>query len=122
MLNIYTSKARLRSGYVKQHTVLIVGHAKVAKDVASRSQYESIAFALEIDRKYGVIVNCEPTIMIESGRDYIRRLLIGRSLEDIDEIYSIIEQNYNGNALPALIAALKDLYRQYKYLLDNNKL
>ncbi|WP_406677697.1 DUF3870 domain-containing protein [Neomoorella carbonis] len=107
---------------MKHQTVLIVGHAKISRDVASRSVYESIAFSVEIDRKYGVIVDCEPTILIESGRDFIKRLIVGLSLEEIDEICRRIEENYHGNALPALIAALKDIYRQYNYLKDNKKL
>jgi hypothetical protein len=62
-------------------------------------------------------VNASCTLATEHGRDYISRVLKGYSLRNGIEIpLDQLKNYYLGKANNALIAALKDLYRQYESL------
>ncbi|MFC4801461.1 DUF3870 domain-containing protein [Neobacillus sp. GCM10023253] len=97
------------------NTYFIAGHAKLPTGMAARSIYETLTITAEIDKHYGVIVDASCTLATEHGRDYISRLLKGYSLRHgIDKPLEDLKNGYLGKANHALIAALKDLYKQYE--------
>ncbi|MFJ5758933.1 DUF3870 domain-containing protein [Neobacillus sp. NPDC093182] len=99
------------------NTIFIAGHAKLPTGMAARSIYETLTITAEIDKYYGVIVDASCTLATEHGRDYIARLLKGHSLRNgIDMPLEELKEGYLGKANHALIAALKDLYKQYESL------
>ncbi|NYE07894.1 hypothetical protein F4694_004735 [Bacillus niacini] len=99
------------------NTIFIAGHAKLPTGMAARSIYETLTITAEIDKYYGVIVDASCTLATEHGRDYIARLLKGHSLKNgIDMPLEELKEGYLGKANHALIAALKDLYKQYESL------
>jgi hypothetical protein len=103
------------------NTIFIAGHAKLPSGMAAKSVFETLTITAEIDKKYGVIVDASCTLATEHGRNYIAGILKGYSLRDgIEEPLNRIKNGYLGKANHALIAALKDLYKQYE-LLSNTK-
>ncbi len=99
------------------NTIFIAGHAKLPTGMAARSVYETLTITAEIDKHYGVIVDASCTLATEHGRDYITRLLKGHSLRNgIEAPLDELKKGYLGKANHALIAALKDLYKQYESL------
>lgn len=97
------------------NTYLIAGHAKLPQGMAARNVYDSLTITLELDRKYGVIVDSSCTLATEHGREYIRQLLRGYSLKDgIEELLNQVQDHYRGKACQAIQAALKDVYQQYQ--------
>jgi hypothetical protein len=99
------------------NTIFIAGHAKLPTGMAARSIYETLTITAEIDKYYGVIVDASCTLATEHGRDFIARLLKGHSLRNgIDMPLEELKEGYLGKANHALIAALKDLYKQYESL------
>jgi hypothetical protein len=99
------------------NTIFIAGHAKLPTGMAARSIYETLTITAEIDKNYGVIVDASCTLATEHGRDFIARLLKGHSLRNgIDIPLEELKEGYLGKANHALIAALKDLYKQYESL------
>lgn len=99
------------------NTIFIAGHAKLPTGMAARSIYETLTITAEIDKYYGVIVDASCTLATEHGRDYISRLLKGHSLKNgIDMPLEELKEGYLGKANHALVAALKDLYKQYETL------
>lgn len=97
------------------NTVFIAGHAKLPSGMAAKSIFDTLTITAEIDRKYGVIVDASCTLATEHGREFISRILKGHSLRDgIDKPLNQLKSNYLGKANNALVAALKDLYKQYE--------
>ncbi|MBN6887350.1 uncharacterized protein DUF3870 [Cytobacillus horneckiae] len=97
------------------NTYFIAGHAKLPQGMAARSLYDSITITLELDFKYGVIVDASCTLATDHGKEYIRQLLRGYSLNDgIEEIIGKIKQHYRGKAGQAIQAAIKDVYIQFE--------
>ncbi|RFU66012.1 DUF3870 domain-containing protein [Peribacillus glennii] len=83
--------------------------------MAAKSVFESLTITVEIDCKYGVILEASCTLATEHGRNYVSSLLRGHSLrEGIDFPLQLIQTHYRGKATNALIAALKDLYTQFE--------
>jgi len=99
------------------NTLFIAGHAKLPSGMAAKSVFDTLTITAEIDKVYGVIVDASCTLATEHGRDYISRILKGHSLKDgIDKPLEDLKQAYLGKANHALVAALKDLYKQYESL------
>jgi|SRR5579875_188772 len=97
------------------NTLFIAGHAKLPSGMAAKSIFETLTITAEIDKIYGVIVDASCTLATEHGRDYIKRILRGHSLRNgIDKPLEDLKHFYLGKANNALIAALKDLYKQYE--------
>jgi len=99
--------------------LFLAGHARLPQGMAARSMYETLTITVEIDRKYGVIVDASCTLATEHGRDFIGKLLKGISLKDgIDEPVRILQENYKGKGANALVAAMKDLYSHYEQMTE----
>lgn len=97
------------------NTYFIAGHAKLPSGMAAKNMFETLTITAEIDKSFGVIVDASCTLATEHGRDYITRLLKGHSLRNgISKPLEELENGYLGKANNALIAALKDLYKQYE--------
>jgi hypothetical protein len=83
--------------------------------MAARSVYETLTITAEVDKLYGMIVDASCTLATEHGREYISRLLKGHSLRNgIEKPLEELKNGYLGKANNALIAALKDLHKQYE--------
>ena len=51
------------------HTYFIAGHAKLPQGMAARNLYDSVTLTLEVDFKYGVIVDASCTLATDHGRN-----------------------------------------------------
>ncbi|MFB4165099.1 DUF3870 domain-containing protein [Alteribacillus sp. JSM 102045] len=105
------------------HTCFIAGHARLPQGMAAQSIFNSLTITAEVDRQYGVIIEASCTLATDHGRQYIHEILKGISIKNgVEEAEKLIETQYRGKATNALIAALKDLHRQYLIVAeDENK-
>jgi phage gp29-like protein len=82
--------------------------------MAAKGLYDHLAIVAEIDRKHGVIVNAQCTLITNLANNAINNVLKGYCLQDgIDPLISEVIDFYHGAARNAIIASLKDLYREY---------
>lgn len=82
--------------------------------MAAKGPYDHLAVVVEIDKKYGVIIDAKVTLITDVAINFIRNCLVGRCLaEGIDQIIAEINVSYFGAGKNAIIAAIKDLYREY---------
>lgn len=99
---------------------MLAGHAKLPQRMAAKSVYDSLTLTVEIDPKYGVILDASCTLATRHAQHFIGQVLKGYSLMDgIDSIAKEMEAFYHGKAQQALIAAIRDVYQQY--LIYNQK-
>lgn len=98
-------------------TMFIAGHSRLPAGMAAKNVYETLTITVEIEKKFGVILEASCTLATEHGRDYIGRLLRGYSiLHGVDEIAEAVKQNYYGKATNAITAALADLHYQFQQI------
>lgn len=82
--------------------------------MAAKGPYDHLALVIEIDKKYGVIVNAQASLITDVANNFVHDIMMGFCLENgVDELISEVIATYHGAAKNALIAALKDLYREY---------
>ncbi|MEL7565692.1 MAG: DUF3870 domain-containing protein [Dehalobacterium sp.] len=106
---------------IKTRTIILVGHGALPQGMAAKGIYDHLAIVTEIDCKYGVIVNAQCTLITELANNVINNILKGYCLQDgIDPLINEIINVYRGAAKNAVIASLKDLYREYLKYKDNN--
>lgn len=99
------------------NTYFIAGHAKLPQGMAARNLFDSVTLTLEVDFKYGVIVDASCTLATDHGREFIRQLLRGYSLHDgLEELLGKVQIFYRGKASQAIQAALKDVYAQFEFV------
>ncbi|MCM3588011.1 DUF3870 domain-containing protein [Mesobacillus maritimus] len=98
-------------------TMFIAGHSRLPAGMAAKNVYETLTITVELEKKYGVILEASCTLATEHGRDYIGRLLRGSSiLHGVEELIEIVKKNYYGKATNAIIAALSDLHYQFQQI------
>ncbi|ATW25126.1 DUF3870 domain-containing protein [Candidatus Formimonas warabiya] len=99
---------------IRARTVFLAGHAALPQGMAAKGPFDHLAVVVEIDRKYGVIVNAQCTLITDLANDIVHHCLVGFCLADgVDILISEIMDTYHGAAKNAIIASLKDLYREY---------
>jgi len=95
-------------------TIFVAGYARLPQGMAAKHMFESMTITAEIEPKYGVILAADCTLITDLGKNFIRELLRGYSLNDgIEPLIQQVQASYKGKATSALIAALKDLDHQY---------
>lgn len=98
-------------------TMFVAGHSRLPAGMAAKNVYETLTITVELERKYGVILEASCTLATEHGRDYIGRLLRGHSiLHGVDDLVEEVKQSYYGKATNAIIAALADLHYQFQQI------
>lgn len=99
-------------------TLFIAGHARLPQGMAAKNVYETLTITVEIDKKYGVIIEASCTLATEHAREFIGNLLKGYCLKDgADEAVAAIQMYYRGKGANALVAALKDLELHYEQII-----
>lgn len=100
---------------IRSKTIVLVGHAALPQGTAAKGTHDHLAIVVEIDKKYGVIIDAQCTLVTDLANRNVVKFLKGYSLQDgVDGIIEEILSSYYGGARNALIAALKDLNREYQ--------
>ncbi|SFH02555.1 protein of unknown function [Desulfotomaculum arcticum] len=95
-------------------TVFLAGHAVLPQGMAAKGLYEHIAIVVEIDKRYGVVIDARCTLVTDLANKVVQDLLRGYCIHDgVEEAIANVIERYHGAAKNAIIAALKDLYREY---------
>lgn len=103
-------------------TYFLAGHARLPQGLAVRSMYDVLTMTVEADVNHHVILKASCTLATEHGREYIDQILRGCSLEDdIDHLTRRLTCYYRGKAQNAIVAALKDLHKQFLLQKEINK-
>ncbi len=96
------------------NTMFIAGHGKLPTGSAAKAVFEMLAVTVEVDKRFGVILEADCTLATDLGRQMVRQLLRGYSLrEDMDLIRKSVTDSYFGKVKSALLAALNDLEAEF---------
>jgi hypothetical protein len=96
-------------------TSIFVGHAKPPSNTVSGQMYTVLSVVCDVDMDTGVIVAAEFTVATELAKDYLNRLLCGRSLAgDEDAIVAELERCYFSGTQKSLIQAFRDMAKRYR--------
>jgi len=103
---------------VKTH--YFTGDAQVASKNPIQQQYGAFFVGLEVD-VHGHIIEASCNAILPLTRDFVRRLLVGRNINDIEEICADVERYYHGSSQRTVIVALKNAYKKYSSIIANQR-
>ena len=91
-------------------TYLFSGYARLPQNVSHQAVYKRVGVVAEVDEN-GVIVACSSTLVTGLAREFLTRLLAGRSvLDEREEMEGLIRERYRGHSQGALIYALRKVF------------
>ncbi len=92
-------------------TYLFSGYARLPQDVSHQPVYKRVGVVVEVDET-GVMVACSSTLTTDLARDFLQRLLVGRSLlHEQGVIEATLRHRYHGASQGALISALHKVFQ-----------
>ena len=99
----------------ERNTVLLSGYAKLPTNITAEMVYEVLAVAVLFDRRSGIILEAEASMVTNIARKFIAELLVGYNLNDgPDELMEDFETYYHGNAKRALETAIRMIFNKYQ--------
>jgi hypothetical protein len=91
-------------------TYLFSGYARLPHDVSHQPVNARVGVVLEVDEA-GLVVDVSSTLLTDLARDYLARLLRGRSVvTERQEMESLVRLRYRGHSQGALIFALRRVF------------
>ncbi len=94
--------------------VLITGYAKHSQGLPGSELYDTIALGLLIDSDSGKILDVDCSLVTQIARDFVKRLVIDKNLNEIDTIEEAFNTRYYGAARKALILATRTCSEEFR--------
>ena len=97
-----------------QNTIFVTGVAKPSQEDPIANIYKVFFLSLVVDQETGMVIDATCNTAREMTKDFIRSLLVGRSLADgVDDMVLAIRLRFFGLVQKPLIVALKDAHNRY---------
>ncbi len=111
------------SGLHHGNTVLLSGYAKLPTNTTVEAEYHILVVAVLFDKRTGVIVDAEASVVTNLTKRFITNLLIGYNLNDgPEELMETFENYYYGNVKKALETAIRSVFIKYNdYVAEQNQ-
>lgn len=105
------------------NTLLLSGYAKLPANTTAEMVYNTLVLVVIIDKRTGVILDAEPSVVTELAKKYINDIMSGYDMNNgPEELLEIFEECYHGNAKRALETAMRMVFSKYRdYLTSKNK-
>ena len=89
---------------------LFSGYARLPQNVSHQAVYKRVGVVVEVDSQ-GKVVGCSSTLVTELARDFLDRLLRGRSaIDDRGLMEDLVRRHYRAHSQGALIFALRKVF------------
>ncbi len=104
---------------MKTFEIFISGYAKLPGGTTAEELYKVVAVGVIVDKYTGRIIDADCSLVTSVAKDHVRKLLIGKDLNDFQLIEGAITDTYFGSAKKALITSVKKCHEKYKQIIDN---
>lgn len=98
---------------MERNEIFISGYAKLPQGITATELYTVIAVGMVIDRDTGEIYEVDCTLSTEVAKNFVKKLVIGKNLNDIEAIENVFNERYFGSAKKALLSALRIANERY---------
>lgn len=97
-------------------TIYLTGEAKAPSNNPITSQWGLFFIGLIVDTETHVITAADCTATLTLTVEFVRELLVGRSLLDDDSLVESITDRYHGSSQRALATAVRNAAAKYRDL------
>ena len=107
----------------ERNTILISGYAKLPANITAESVFNTMVVAVRFDKRNGIILNAEASVVTDLAKNYISELFVGYNLNDgPEELLSCFEAYYYGNTKKAIETAIRMIFQRYhEFQMQNQK-
>lgn len=97
------------------NTLLLAGYAKLPANITAETVFNNLVIVVIIDRRTGVILDAEPSVVTDLAKNYIRDIMCGYDMnKGPDELLAVFNDCYHGNAKRALETAVRMVFTKYR--------
>lgn len=93
--------------------IFVTGYAKLPQGITATEMYTVIAVGMLVDANTGVIIDVDCSLITSVARNFVKKLMCGRNINDLDKIEAVFNDKYHGSARKALISAFKTCNEKY---------
>jgi len=104
---------------VKTLEIFISGYAKLPSGTTAEELYKVVAVGVIVDKYSGKIIDTDCSLVTSVAKEHVKKLLVGKDLNDFHDIEKAILDTYYGSAKKALISSVKKCHEKYKQIVDN---
>ena len=98
-----------------RNAILLSGYAKPPANITAEAVYSTLVVAVLVDRRSGIILEAEASVVTELSKTFISDLLVGYNLNDGPEpLISLFEEFYFGSTKRALETALRMIFQRFQ--------
>ena len=99
--------------------IIVVGYGKLPQGTSAEALHKILAIAVLVDKESGLILDASSTLLTPVGDRFVCYHLIGLNLiSDCPRFIDVISSRYLGHAQKAVIAAFRDLGRNFAEALE----
>lgn len=98
---------------MERNELFITGYAKLPQGITATELYAVIAVGMLIDHETGIIYDVDCTLATEMAKQFVKRLVNGKSIYDLDSIDAVFNEKYHGSAKKALMSAIRIINEKY---------
>ncbi len=92
---------------MQNNQIFISGYAKLPQGITAAELYTVIAVGMVIDKVTGEILEVDCTLSTDVAKCFVKRLLVGQNLNDLESIEATFSESYFGSAKKALLSAIR---------------
>jgi hypothetical protein len=104
---------------MERKEIFVTGYAKLPQGITAAELYSIIAVGMMVDRETGLIADVDCTLATEMGKNFVKNLVIGKNLNEVEAIDAEFNLNYYGSAKKALISAIRTCNEKYRQIKSN---
>jgi CheY-specific phosphatase CheX len=93
--------------------IFVTGYAKLPTNITASKMYEVIAVGLLIKSETGEILEAECTLSTQLANKFVSRMLVGKNINQMDEIENVIDISYFGSAKKAIKTAAQNCKKKF---------
>ena len=93
--------------------IFVTGYAKLPQGITATELYTVVAVGMLVDANTGVIIDVDCSLVTSVARNFVKKLVSGRNLNDLDKIEAVFNDKYHGSARKALISAFRTCHEKY---------
>jgi hypothetical protein len=105
---------------MSMETIFISSHVKLPANTTSQEIYKFLAIAVEVDRRTGIIMRVELSLITELGRAFVSRIASGYNRNDgVDGLIEKLRTRYFGYSRKAIETGFKLIFCKYEEIIAN---
>lgn len=104
---------------VEKRDIFLTGYAKLPRGITATELYSVIAVGIVVEYPSGCIKDVDCSLVTNTAKGFVKELIVGKNLKDVDLIESELNNYYYGSARKALISAFKTCYEKFVQIDQN---